>query len=603
MLHLSQNFRSRPALLRFVNRVFAALLTASAEAGQVAYQPIAPPPGLPEEPSVIALRFAGPERELGPGPAGGRGARARRLPGRGRCRRLSVRDPLSGAERASRAGDVMVLARRLTQVRRWSRLSRRAGLRFTLEGGKSFFDRQEVHEVLAALRAVDDPSDRVSLVAALRGVLPRGERPRHRAYALAGGPLCCGRERREPAGGRRRRCRPWGCSRSSTGCGCTLASPRCWSGSTTTRASWRPSPSRRGGPDRQSREGRGAGAPVGRAGRADAARLRPPARGPHREAREEPDLPATRPGDPDTLRVLSIHKAKGLEAPIVALYDTDDRGIADHDRDPLWEEGRIAIGFREGCQPPDWHALRRREEKRAGPRPAGCSTSPARARATSWSCPGPPADAALGAFWKELVDRLPAASGRGRARGRRRDGGRSPSGRPRPELRALAGAEGGDAVGARWDAQREELLRAARPSAATRRSRPRAPRRARRPRPWRPWRGPRARLRPAGAPPPGMGAFEDARRAERAARWPRPSRRLTVSTRFAAARAAADVGRVLAMPLLERARQAPRAWRELRCGFPTRASWSRARSTWCSRTRVSWWWSTTRPTRSPRPTS
>ena len=47
VLHLTQNFRSRPAILRFVNRVFArADRSASEEAGQPAYEAIEPPPGL-----------------------------------------------------------------------------------------------------------------------------------------------------------------------------------------------------------------------------------------------------------------------------------------------------------------------------------------------------------------------------------------------------------------------------------------------------------------------------------------------------------------------------------------------------------------------------
>ena len=57
VLHLKQNFRSRPAILRFVNRVFADLIEASDEADQTDYEAIDPPPGLPEEPSVVALRF------------------------------------------------------------------------------------------------------------------------------------------------------------------------------------------------------------------------------------------------------------------------------------------------------------------------------------------------------------------------------------------------------------------------------------------------------------------------------------------------------------------------------------------------------------------
>src|SRR5262249_51881219 len=103
-----------------------------------------------------------------------------------------ARDGLTGAVRPSRAGDVMILTRRLTQVRPLEEALEAAGLRFTTEGGKSFFDRQEVHEALAVLRAIDDPSDRVALVAAPRstfsGVSDRDIGPSH----LAGGGLWLG---------------------------------------------------------------------------------------------------------------------------------------------------------------------------------------------------------------------------------------------------------------------------------------------------------------------------------------------------------------------------------------------------------------------------
>src|SRR5258706_4999948 len=63
VLHLTQNFRSRAAILRFVNRAFALLITPSDEAGQPEYEAIAPPPGLSEDASVIALRFEAPFAE------------------------------------------------------------------------------------------------------------------------------------------------------------------------------------------------------------------------------------------------------------------------------------------------------------------------------------------------------------------------------------------------------------------------------------------------------------------------------------------------------------------------------------------------------------
>ena len=329
VLHLVQNFRSRPAILRFVNRVFAELIEASEEADQPAYEAIAPPPGLSEEPSVVALRFPAPPNASGEdlldAEASGLAAF---LAGVARGSE-AVRDPVTGAARPSRAGDVLVLARRLTRVQALEEALEAASLRFTVEGGKSFFDRQEVHEALAVLRAIDDPSDRIALVAALRssffGVSDRDIV----AYSLSGGPLWAGAIDEERPGGRalgpalalledlhRRR------RHASV----PALLERLYE---ETRILAALTGSRRGEAQianlekvaALAREAAALGALTLR-GFANLLEDR------IQNAREEPDLPATRPGDPDTVRVLSIHKAKGLEAPIVALFDTDDRGYS-----------------------------------------------------------------------------------------------------------------------------------------------------------------------------------------------------------------------------------------------------------------------------------
>ena len=570
VLHLVQNFRSRPAILRFVNRVFAELIEASEEADQPAYEAIAPPPGLSEEPSVVALRFPAP-----PNASGGdlldaeASGLAAFLAGLARGSE-AVRDPVTGAVRPSRAGDVLVLARRLTRVQALEEAVEAASLRFTVEGGKSFFDRQEVHEALAVLRAIDDPSDRIALVAALRSSFFGASDRDIVAYSLSGGPLWAGAIDEERPGGR------------------TLGPALLLLDDLHRRRRHASVPALL---ERLYEETRILAALTGsRRGEAQVANLEKVAalareaaslgaltlRGfanlledRVRNAREEPDLPATRPGDPDTVRVLSIHRAKGLEAPIVALFDTDDRGYSPTSTVPLWSEGRIAIGFRGGCQPPDWDALVRREEKK-GRAEARRLLYVACTRARDLLViPRPPVDADAGGFWKELTDRLPAASdadvrvvdaetlARPEVRGRGR------------ELWALASAEGGDAVAARWEAERKDLLlRAA--------ERPRMPVSA-------------TRLAARTAPPPAAAAGPggrdfgslvhrllewvpledvDAGRRERVRAMAgalAPSFGLDAE---AADRAAAQVERALGLPVIDRARRASRAWRELSLWFP-----------------------------------
>jgi ATP-dependent exoDNAse (exonuclease V) beta subunit len=183
--------------------------------------------------------------------------------------------------------------------------------------------------------------------------------------------------------------------------------------------------------------------------------------------------------------------------------------------------------------------------------------------------PRPPMDAALGAFWKELVDALPQKSdadvrvvdaetlARPETPGRGR------------ELWALSSAEGGDAVAARWEAERRELVERAA-------ERPFVPVSA-------------TQLVQRTAPPPvatGAAAGRDfGSLVHRLLEWVplddtdsgRAGRvramALALAPEFglgagAAQRAGEQVERVLSMPLVERARHAQRVWRELKLWFP-----------------------------------
>jgi ATP-dependent helicase/nuclease subunit A len=570
VLHLVQNFRSRPSILRFVNRVFADLIQPSEEADQPAYEAIAPPPGLSEEPSVVALRFPAPPN------AGGEELLAAESAGlaaflAGIARGSEpVRDPVTGATRPSRAGDVLVLSRRLTRVQALEEALEAAALRFTVEGGKSFFDRQEVHEALAVLRAIDDPSDRIALVAALRssffGVSDRDVV----AYSLSGPPLWAG-----PAD----EARPGGAALAPAMALLDELHRQCRHASVPavlerlydeTRILAALTGSRRG--EAQIANLEKVAALAREASALGALTLRGFAsllEDRIQNAREEPDLPSTRPGDPDTVRVLSVHKAKGLEAPVVALYDTDDRGYSPITTVPLWQEGKIAIGFRGGCQPPEWDVLVKREEKKAWAESRRLLYVACTRARDLLVVPQPPVDAAVGDFWKPLVERLPP---KGDADVRVVDAETvarpEVPGRGR-ELWALSSAEGGDAVAARWEAERRDLVaraaeRAFGPVSATRLA---------------------ARAAPPAAAAAGPGGRDFGSLVHRLLEWVpledvdpgRAERVLSMAEALApsfgldagaARRAALQVERALALPVMDRARRSPRTWRELSLWFP-----------------------------------
>ena len=575
VLHLTQNFRSRPAILRFVNRAFASLITASEETDQPAYEAITPPPGLSEEPSVVALRFEAPfaeseallvaeARALAAFVAGVAGGAE------------EVRDPRTGVPRRSRAGDVMVLARRLTWVRPLEEALEGAGLRFTVEGGKSFFDRQEVHEVLAVLRALDDPSDRTSLVAALRSSFCGVSDRDIVAYALSGGPLWI--DRRESGVERHE---------AATDTQAHAAAVRPALALLGELHRLRTSVSVPALVERLYDETRVLAALTGtRREESQVANLEKvvvlarkaselgvlTVRGfirllqeRIRTAREEPDLPATRPGDPDTVRILSIHKAKGLEAPVVALYDTADDYRTPVDLVAQWAEGTIAVGFREGCQPPGWDVLSAREKARAGAEARRLLYVACTRARDLLVVPCPPRDARVGAFWRDLIAQLPPRSD---ADVRVVSAGEPPTAdreERRDELRELAEAGGGDAVGARWEAARRELLAAAAhrpfvPASVTRAALRHAP--------------------PALAVAAAAGGRDFGSLVHRILEWvplDEPERARGMAEALAPAfgldagaaeRAAAAAQRALALPVMQRARRAARLWRELPLWFP-----------------------------------
>ncbi len=82
--------------------------------------------------------------------------------------RLNVYDKDARVVRPARVGDVCILIRSRTGLGILERGLEDAGIPYRIEGGSLIFNTQEVQDLLNCLRAIDDPTDAVSLAAALR---------------------------------------------------------------------------------------------------------------------------------------------------------------------------------------------------------------------------------------------------------------------------------------------------------------------------------------------------------------------------------------------------------------------------------------------------
>ncbi|GIW07021.1 MAG: DNA helicase [Dehalococcoidia bacterium] len=158
-----QNFRSVPGVVAWVNRVFSTLLN---EEGQVGYTELCAYREGGAWPAVAIVPFdaAGKTEQRRAAEAAAIAGAIRTVLAEG----WPVHDEEIGDWRPARAGDIVVLLPTRRALPAFERAFGAAGLAFRHEGGRAFFDRQEVHELVAVLRAIDDPTDGVWLVAALR---------------------------------------------------------------------------------------------------------------------------------------------------------------------------------------------------------------------------------------------------------------------------------------------------------------------------------------------------------------------------------------------------------------------------------------------------
>ncbi|MGH7768041.1 MAG: UvrD-helicase domain-containing protein, partial [Candidatus Binatia bacterium] len=173
---LAANFRSHGKILDVVNGIFSRLIQPQAglQPEYIAIEPAPPKNGGGAEPlpfRKVALRKVESEdRKLDI-------ESARRLEAENLARWLDEEiigraEIMEGGKKVTvQAKHVAILLRKLTDVHHYIEPLRRRALRYVVEGERNFYAVQEIIDAVNLLRAVDNPHDRLALVGVLRSPL------------------------------------------------------------------------------------------------------------------------------------------------------------------------------------------------------------------------------------------------------------------------------------------------------------------------------------------------------------------------------------------------------------------------------------------------
>jgi ATP-dependent exoDNAse (exonuclease V) beta subunit len=171
-LRLTRNFRSVPSVLDWVNHVFTTLIGAGAPGAQAAFQPLvagreAQGGGPTGGPAVIVLgdEQAGAVGQVREQEATEIAATLDRITREG----WPVTDAAApGGTRPANLADIAVLLPTRTSLPQLEAALEDADVPYRVESASLVWSTQEVRDLLAVLQAVDDPTDEVAVVAALR---------------------------------------------------------------------------------------------------------------------------------------------------------------------------------------------------------------------------------------------------------------------------------------------------------------------------------------------------------------------------------------------------------------------------------------------------
>jgi len=170
-VRLTQNFRSLRPVIDWVNGVFHELIGEGTADGQASYAALDARWETPPEAGLTVRVLGGPaEGTVGPI----REREAAEIAGLIRAAKAEgwpVADRDARGERSfrpARYADIAILVPTRTPLPEIERALEEAGVPYRVESRSLVYDTQEVRDLLTILRSVDDPTDEVALVAALR---------------------------------------------------------------------------------------------------------------------------------------------------------------------------------------------------------------------------------------------------------------------------------------------------------------------------------------------------------------------------------------------------------------------------------------------------
>ena len=166
---LTQNFRSVPGVLEWVNHMFARLFERDEQGTQAAHVPLVAERDASPTPVPPVATFGGPAdvqhvAEVRAVEADAVAALARRI----KDDVWEIIDPVTGEMRRARYDDVALLLPTRTALPDLEDALERADVPVRIESQSLVFSTAEIRDLLSILTALDDPTDEIALVASLR---------------------------------------------------------------------------------------------------------------------------------------------------------------------------------------------------------------------------------------------------------------------------------------------------------------------------------------------------------------------------------------------------------------------------------------------------